>query len=129
MPKLSRRKLASYASTRLLRGDATTAVMNELAAFLIDSRRTKEQQLIVRDIETVLSKRGIVLVNVTSARKLTSESKTTISEYIQAEYDSNVTVMLLEIIDESVIGGVRIELPDRQLDATVQAKLDRLTRK
>jgi F0F1-type ATP synthase delta subunit len=36
-------------------------------------------------------------------------------------------VVLRERVDESLIGGVRIELPDRQLDASVANTLDKLT--
>lgn len=125
MARLSRRKLADYASTRLLAGDAQDSVLAELAAYLVDTRRTKEAELIVRDIESALALRGFVLAHVTSARSLEAEAKQAVHDYIATKADAQ-TVTLTESIDKSLIGGVRIEFPGRQLDATVKAKLEKL---
>ena len=75
MAAISRRKIASHVVSRLLKGDAATSVLNELAAYLVDSKRTKEADLIIRDIEATLATRGTVLAHITSARSLESAAK------------------------------------------------------
>lgn len=125
--KLSRRKLSDYAATRLLAGDKVKTVMKELAAHLVDTGRTRELELIVRDIEARLLASGTALVTVISARELSSEAKQSIEQLVKAERSSVKQVILREQIDESVIGGVRIELPGSVADFTVKAKLDKLT--
>lgn len=125
--KLSRRKLSEYVADRLAKGDNAKVVMKELAAYLVDTRRTRETELIIRDIEARLLVQGVALVTVTSARTLTSEAKQSIEALVKAEQSEVTKVVLREQIDESVIGGVRIELPGRLADFTVRAKLDKLT--
>lgn len=125
--KLSRRKLSEYVADRLAKGDSVKAVMKELAAHLVDTRRTREAELIIRDIEARLLKQGVALVTVTSARALTFEAKQLIETLVKTEQSSLTKVVLREQIDESVIGGVRIELPGRLADFTIKAKLDKLT--
>lgn len=125
--KLSRRKLSDHAATRLLKGDSVKTVMKELAAHLVDTGRTRELELIIRDIEARLLASGTALVTVVSARELSDEAKQSIEQLVKAEQSNVKQVILREQIDESVIGGVRIELPGSVADFTVKAKLDKLT--
>lgn len=123
---LSRRKLADQAARRIAAGESKTAVLKELAAYLIDTGRKSEADLLVRDIETALAERGIVVGTVVSARPLTAEAKKSIDSFVKHHYDGVKSVVLRERVDESVIGGIRLELADKQLDVTVVNKLDKL---
>jgi F-type H+-transporting ATPase subunit delta len=125
--KLSRRKLSEYAAARLLKGDRSSVVMNELAAYLVETRRTRELELIVRDIEARLLSGGTALVTTVSARKLTDDAKHSIEKMVKAEHKEVKNIIMREQIDESVIGGVRIELPGSIADLTVRATLDKMT--
>ncbi len=123
--KLSRRKLADYAADQIAAGKS--GVLDQLAAHLIESGRTKEAELIVRDIQTALLSRGKAVVTVTSARALSSEAKADIERFVKAQYENVQTIELIEQIDKSVLGGVRIDLPNAVLDATAKTKLESLT--
>ena len=125
--KLSRRKLSAHATSRLLKGDDTKSVMKQMAAYLVDAGRTRELELIVRDIEAHLLASGTALVTVVSARPLSAEAKQSVNTLVTTKRPDVKKVILREDIDESVIGGVRIELPGGIADFTVKAKLDKLT--
>lgn len=127
MASLSRRKLAERVATRLANGDAKHTVLKELAAYLIDTRRVHEAELIVRDIETSLAQKGTVVATVTSARALSPESLGDLESYITELYSTAEQVVLRARIDESLIGGVKLDMPGKSLDASVKAKLDKLT--
>jgi F-type H+-transporting ATPase subunit delta len=116
--KLSRRKLAQYVADTLVAGVEASVVLREVAAYLIDSGRLRETELVIRAIEDTLADRGIVLARVTTATDLTATLRRDIEEMINARQ-----VTLDTTIDPSVIGGVRIEIPGKVLDATVQRKL------
>lgn len=127
MARISRRKLASYISSRIANGERVQLVLRELAAFLIESGRKKELELIVRDIETALVEKGAIVATATSARPLATEAKKQLETLIKMEYANVTQVVLRESIDESLIGGVRLELPGKQFDASVKTKLEKLT--
>ena len=127
MPKLSRRKLAINAAARLSRGEAKKTVLRDLAAYLIDTGRKAEATLIVRDIETMLMAGGTAIGTVTSARPLTSGALKTIESFVKLNDSKIKQVLLREQVDESLIGGMKLELPGMQLDASVKAKLDKIT--
>lgn len=124
--KISRRKLAAYVADRLATGKDGRPVFRELAAYLIDSHREREYELVARDIETALLERGTAIATVLSARKLSTDAKRAIEQLITSEYDNVKHIHLREVIDEQVLGGVKLSLPDRQLDATALAKLEKL---
>lgn len=124
MATISRHKLAKVTAASLSNGDQDS--MSRLAAYLVDQRRTNEAELIVRDIEQALTGLGIVVADVTSARKLSSDAVKSITEFIKDKTDAK-NVHLREHIDASVIGGVKLSYGDKLLDATVTAKLERLT--
>lgn len=119
--RLSRRKLAVYAAQKLLDGTDKKKVLKELAAYLVDTGRTREMHLIVRDIESELALRGVVIADIVSARPLTASMKTQIGKLIGAK-----DIQLRQTVDPSVLGGVRVDLPGQRFDGTIRHKLNAL---
>ena len=117
--RLSRRKLAGYAADRLLAGDVS--IVPQLAAYIVSEKRQREVALIVRDIESALAERGVVVATVTSARELTDDIKRAVHEMI-----GGGEVILREQVDASVIGGISIDTPSQRFDGTVRRKLNEL---
>lgn len=115
--KISRRKLAQYAVEAYENGTLSEA-LQELAAYLIDARRLREAELVVRAIEDELAERGTVIARVASARPLTAELEAAITSLVGAK-----EISILETTDQALIGGVRIETPGKLLDATIKRKL------
>jgi len=117
--KISRLKLARYVAERLLSGE--DAVIQELAAYLIDSRRISELDLVVREISGQFEKRGIVAADITSAQPIDASLRQEIAQLLGAnKLDAN------ETIDPSILGGVKLETASRRLDASVSHRLELL---
>ena len=116
--KISRRKLAMYIADSLEKGASLSALLRELAAYLVLTKRTREAELVVRTVEDTLAERGSVIARVTTAHPLDAALRREIEQLVDAK-----TVHLYEIVDPEVIGGVRIETPGKSLDATLKRKL------
>lgn len=121
--RISRRKLADYAARELQAGNRN--VLRSLAAYLIISRRKREVELLVRDIEAALEASGTVVAQVVSARELSSELKAHITSFIKSQ-SSAETVQLSEDVDESVLGGVKITTPSAEYDNTIKQNINAL---
>ncbi len=125
--RISRRKLAEYVADGL--EAKRPRVIQELAAYLLQTNRTREAQLVVRDIEDELKHRGVMIADVTSAHPLTEAVAQEITAFIrQTSPAQDPTVHLRQSVDESVLGGVRIALPGELFDGTIQHKLNALRR-
>lgn len=121
--RLSRRKIAAYFADRLLEGKKTA--VNELASYLVESGRERELDLIVRDIEAALAERGVLLADVASSNKLTTDVKKDIESYLKSVSGAK-EIHLRETVDPALIGGVRVTTPDSELDATLRHRLNQL---
>lgn len=121
--KISRRKLAEHTASRIIAG-APDAV-DELAAYLVDSRRTNEADLLVRDIEDHLAELGTVIVTAVSTEPLSDKTRRDVEQRIKKQYP-DATIRLRERVDPSLIGGIVIRTPREELDASVRTALARL---
>lgn len=123
--RLSRRKIATYAADQLLAGGvATREVLRSVAAYLVETGRTRELTLLVRDIEDVLASRGHVVADVTSAHPLSKALKDEIKDLVGGD-----TLQLRELIDPSLLGGMKIDVPGKRFDGTIRRKLTALRAK
>ena len=120
--RLSRRAMAEYIATGLIDGKSKNALLAQLAAYLVETRRTKELELIVRDIEFNLSEKGVVQTTITSAYDLTSETKKALEAFVKSETKAS-TITVTNIVEPTVLGGVKISIPGRELDQTVAHQL------
>ena len=121
--RISRRKLATHTAEKLIKGDGKKA-LGELAAFLVENRRTDEAELLIRDIEQELADHGLVVADITTARPLSDSLKNDIKNLVGGK-----TLQVREIIDESVLGGVRVDIPGKRFDGTIRRKLTALKAK
>lgn len=121
--RLSRRVLAQYASECIQQGDDT--VVSKLAAYLIETKRTNEALLLVRDIETALAAAGIVIADIAVANDMSAALEKEISTYVERVAGAH-EVQLRTHVDPTLIGGMRLRTPDAELDASIRRQLMKL---
>lgn len=119
----SRKKLAEYVAQRVVDGARLDTLLKEVAAYLVESRQTRNYALVVRAIEDALKDRGIVVASVASARQLTDEQR----DSVRAMFGGK-KVYLNETVDAELIGGLRVDAPGARLDTTIKRKLTALKR-
>ena len=121
--RLSRRVMTQYVAGQLL--DGNQAVIAQLAAYLIETRRTNEADLVVADIETELMQAGLVIADITSARELTDDLRDVMTAYVQKVSGAH-EVQVRTNVDPLLIGGVRVRTPDAEYDASVRRQLKKI---
>ena len=117
--RLSRRALATFVAKELLAGN--DQIIDWLAALLIEERREREADLLVRDIESILADSGQMIVQVATARPLDVATK----KEIESMFDQH-EVHIKETVRPELIGGVKITTPTQSLDRTIAKKLEML---
>jgi F0F1-type ATP synthase delta subunit len=121
--RTSRRILSRHVSNRLLKGD--TEVIAQLAAYLLETKRTSEVDLIVRDVEDALVASGVVIADVTVAHDLDASLKSMIESYVSDMADVR-KVYIRTKVDSSVLGGARIRVPGSEFDGTLRRRITKL---
>lgn len=122
MTRYTRRQLALYAANALLKGDD---VIPRLAAYLIESKRTKEADLLVWDIEKVLERRGTVVARVASAHELDEVDRAGIEKLLYMRYNAKDVVLKADV-DASLLGGVVVRTASDEFDGSIKRSINRL---
>lgn len=118
MSKVSTTELARFAVDRIESGAPRNEVSTQIAAYLIDERRTRDLTVVMRAIEEELMRRGSEQVVITSARSVSEETKKQLAKLLGAK-----NPVFSEIIDKDVIGGVKAQAGEKQIDLTIRGKL------
>ncbi len=120
--KLSRRNLAQYVAAQIVDGKPKKALVQQLAAYLVETKRTNELDLVLRDIQFYLAKHGRLSGTVTSAHELSVATLKAIEAFAKQQTNAS-SVSLDTRVDESVLGGIKLEIPGYELDTTAARKL------
>lgn len=126
--KISRRHLAEIIGERTLHAKDAKELAREIAAYLMQERRVAELESLLRDILEYRALHGIVEAKVVSAHDLTAEVVRDAKQILKQEYPHAKEFHINELHDPTVVGGLRLELANEQLDLTVRRKIDTFKR-
>lgn len=98
-----------------------------VAKYLMDENRTSELNSVLRDVIRERAERGMLEVTAISAHELSDSEKASIRDLGKALRPQTQKTIIDENHDPAVIGGIRLEFPDKLLDRTVRAKLNRFS--
>lgn len=124
MSKLPRTQLAAVLAARFGRLP-TAKLAEEIAAYLLETGRTSELDSLLRDIMQLRAERGVVEVEAGSAHALSGQDIADIEAKVRQLYPTAATVIVSQRRDPDIIGGVRLELPNQQLDLSVRGQLNK----
>lgn len=122
---ISRRRIARSIAADLRGGADIHGIAPRLAAYMVEQRLTGQFDEIVRDIAYELARLGRLEATVTTARPLSDDLRELVRDYLRG-HDKQADIVLNETVDESIIGGIIIETPSHQLDASVRSTLKQL---
>ena len=123
--KAPRSRLAAIIAERSDQAASVKELSQETAAYLLAEGRTGELDSILRDVMQYRADRGIVEVVAVDAHPLSESVKSDITSLIKRLFPVAKQIIISEQLDTSVIGGVRLELANQQLDLSVRSKLNR----
>lgn len=123
--KQPRTKIARLVADRTLKAGSSKQLAREVAAYLLSERRVSELNSLLRDVQADWADAGFVEVIAASAHPLTVGVKTDIAAQVKAVFPKAEQVIVTEVHDPEVIGGVRLSFANRQLDLSVEAKLNK----
>ncbi len=122
----SRTSLAGEIAKRLS-GKQPRKLAKEVAAYLIENNKAAELNSLERDImEERGAKNGIIELTAISVHQLESAQITNIERLVKKLYPNCKQVIVDQVLDESITGGVRLEFANQLLDLSAGAKLNRL---
>ena len=125
--KVSRRVIARTVAAKLLAEPSRqNHWLKVTAAYLMSQKMVDDLDLFINDLAHELYEQsGHLLVDVTSARKLTDAVRTQLKHTL-TEATGAKRVELSERVDTDLLGGLIARTPDAVLDASVRTQLKQL---
>lgn len=123
--KTPRTAIAHTIADRSLKKGTSKALAREVAAYLLDEGRVLDLDSVLRDVQENWAASGYVEVIARSAHPLTASSRKDIERQTKKLYPAAKQILVTEVSDPAVLGGVRLEFAHQQLDVSVEAKLHR----
>ena len=120
MSKITTSELAKYAVEQLESGIKAPALAHQLAAFLLDERRSRDMPAVMRAIDEELASRGSPQVVVTAVHEVSEQTKKQLAELLAV-----TNPVFSEVIDTSVIGGIKARSGESEIDLTVRGRLNK----
>ena len=121
--KLSRGQLADF-----VLGNRGKEAVQQVAGYLVANGRSKEVDLVLREIESRLEKNGRTVARVTSARKLQADEQKNVIQMLKSRDSKIKSVEVINEVDPSVLGGVVVRTPGEEVDVSIRSRLNRMKR-
>lgn len=98
--------------------EATVLIVSELVRL---PRERRVRQLLTRAEKIVAAQRGRSVATVTTAKPLSAAQAEKLASILSARYNTPVT--LNPVVDPAVVGGLRVQIADDVIDASIAARL------
>ena len=121
--KTSRTQLARIVADGMSDGSFDRQKAKELAAYLLEERRTGDVMPLLRDVQRLRTQAGVVEVVAYSAHELTKPMLDRIETEATRLYPHAKQVLVTHRRDTTLIGGIRLEFADYRLDLSVAGEL------
>ena len=121
--KVPRHILAEAIAQKTLHMTDGKLLAREIAAYLLAERRTSEIESILRDIMQYRTDHGVLEAEIVTAHEVTDQVTAEVKQLLHTAYPKAKTVHLSTRLDPAIIGGLRVDMANEQLDMSVSAKL------
>ena len=121
---VTRQELAQIIGEKTLKGTDRTKLVNSLAAYFAQQNKAVDLDSLARDIMQYRLEHGVVEAVIVSAHELTPKVVKDVEQLLSDHFKQAKSIILSTRLDESLVGGIRIELPQETLDLTVKSKLN-----
>ena len=117
---------AIYESSLNKEGKELDAAIDKCAVYLKNKNLLGKKEEILEALEKIINKEdGVIKAKVTTEVKLKTGLEKEIKEFIKKKYKSKEVILELKE-DKELLGGLKIEVEDEIIDATLSNKIKQL---
>jgi ATP synthase F1 delta subunit len=124
--KFSRRLVAENLADLFEQGESVKHVAEMLAAYLLENHQTRQIELFMHSIRSVLAERyNYVSAEVASAHPLTDQLAQDVASFVQRQAKTD-QVEIIDVKDPRLVSGVVISTTDAVYDGSLRGKIKKL---
>jgi len=123
MSHVTRQELAEVIAEKTLHTTDRQKLVSGVAAYFAGTHTAVDMNSLMRDIMQYRLEQGYVEALAVSAHELPKNVLDDIVLLLKEHFPTATQFRVDGVVDQSVVGGVRIELPQETLDLSVKSKL------
>ncbi len=112
---------------KLLDGQASAPTTLIISSLVRQPRGRRVRQLLNRAMKIVSAQGGRIVATVHTVTPLSAAQRTRLGDSLAQRYDGKVSIN--EVIDPTVVGGLRVQIADDVIDGSISARLAELRQK
>lgn len=112
---------------KLMGGTADAATTLIVSSLVRQPRGRRVRQLLSRATKIVAAQSGRIVATVHTASALSAAQRTRLGAALSERYDGEISIN--EVIDPTVVGGLRVQIADDVIDGSISARLADLRQK
>lgn len=112
---------------KLLGGKVSAPTTLIVSSLVRQPRGRRVRQLLNRAMKIVSAQGGRIVATVHTASPLSAAQRTRLGESLAKRYDGEISIN--EVIDPTVVGGLRVQVADDVIDGSISARLAELRQK
>jgi F0F1-type ATP synthase delta subunit len=128
MAHVTRKELAEVIGAKTLHHTDKASLVNGLAAYIATEHKIINVDSLLRDVMQYRLEHGYVEAVAVSAHPLPKQVLDDITSLLRQRFPDARHIRVDSVLDETVVGGVRIELPQEVLDLSIRNKLNMFKR-
>ncbi|MFA6585661.1 MAG: F0F1 ATP synthase subunit delta [Candidatus Paceibacterota bacterium] len=115
-----------YSITKDKRKEELPVVFKKIIQFLDHRRLLSKSGDILEKLDRIINlKEERIVVEVSSAKKLDEKTKKDLIIFLEKRYKAK-DIVLIEKLNEKLLGGMRLEINDEVIDLTIKRKIEKL---
>ncbi|WP_336645221.1 F0F1 ATP synthase subunit delta [Microbacterium sp. USHLN186] len=112
---------------KVLDGAASPAAVLIASSLVRNPRERRVRQVLGRAIDIVAAQSGRTVATVYTAAALTAQQQTRLRDVLARRYGGEISIN--QVIDATVVGGLRVQIADDVIDGSISARLADLRQK
>ncbi len=124
----SRHHLAEVIGRKTLKTTDEKQLAKEIAAYLLSEKQTADIDSLVRDIMQYRADHGIVEAVAVTVSELPGHVMSDVERLVKQSYPAAKDIVVSQRRDNEVVGGIRLDFANEQLDLSIKAKLNKFKR-
>jgi F-type H+-transporting ATPase subunit delta len=108
----------------LLGGKASEQTVSIVSSLIAQPRGRRVGELLRYGANIVADQAGVAIATITVASSLSKPQLARLEKALSAQYDKEIRIN--EVVDERVLGGMRVQIGDEVIDGTVSSRISNL---
>lgn len=120
-----RSNLAEYIVNNLADNVSSKKLAKNVAEYLLENKKVSDLESVMRDVVNLRTTKGFVEVDAYSAYKLSDKALSEIRSIVKKHFANVKQVVVNNLIDKDLVGGVKLYIGSDRLDLSIKNKLNK----